>query len=171
MTFFRVLCATVDAVSPPPRVFLPPSILQNPFRSLGRPPRLQSAKHVAPIVVLQSWLKALLFSQSLGLWPYESRRTQLGSVWKVTRKLIRMAVLSYEKAETLLYWASNTYSDLIFWKKKKKKNFMKCFLLMLLWMYSEWLFIEAKLWGEISRGGGCRTRRVEIKNAQSQKTL
>lgn len=33
---------------------------------------------------------------------------------------------------------------------------MKCFLLMLFWVYSERLLIEAKLWG----GGGIQRRRV-----------
>ena len=168
MTFFQVLCATVDAVSPPPRVFLPPSILQNPFRSLGRPPRLQSAKHVAPIVVLQSWLKALLFSQSLG-----SGRMRVGACnwdqcgkWRGNWLEWQYSVMRRQTP----YCTEHLIHTLISFFEKKK-NFMKCFLLMLLWMYSEWLFIEAKLWGEISRWGGCRTRRVEIKNAQSQKTL
>ena len=33
---------------------------------------------------------------------------------------MRMAVLSYEKVDALLYWASDIYYDLIFLKKKKK---------------------------------------------------
>lgn len=44
----------------------------------------------------------------------------MGSVWKVTRKLIRMAVLSYEKVDALLHWAFNIYYDLIFLEKKKR---------------------------------------------------
>lgn len=34
---------------------------------------------------------------------------------------MRMAVLSYEKVDALLYWASDIYYDRIFLKKKKKK--------------------------------------------------
>ena len=42
----------------PESFFLPHS---SKLKSLGRHPRLQSAKHVAPTVILQSWLKALLY--------------------------------------------------------------------------------------------------------------